>query len=93
MHQSVAPSWGDLWKLLSIEYADKIKEHSVLSVAVFTVTVLPTCMSLPLRCRLQVKFSSPRRALVASSGGSLVLPNKPRSRPEMWYSQAGIRGW
>jgi hypothetical protein len=50
-------------------------------------------MSPPLCCLLQVKFSSPRRALVAASGGSLMLPNKPRSRPEMWYSQAGIRGW
>jgi hypothetical protein len=49
---------------------------------------------LPRTCLLlQVKFPTPRRALLSSSSGTLVFPNKPRSKVQVWYGQPGIRNW
>ncbi|WIA40643.1 hypothetical protein OEZ86_013979 [Tetradesmus obliquus] len=44
------------------------------------------------RVTLELKFGTPRRALLTASAGSLAFPGKPRSRTELWYGQAGIRG-
>lgn len=41
---------------------------------------------------ITLKFGTPRRALLTASAGSLAFPGKPRSRTELWYGQAGIRG-